>query len=64
MRQHSVSALDVALLIKEERGGGTVTMNIVPTSERADFSIAKETGAGVNSENLLEQAGVVTLAAE
>ena len=53
MRQHSVSALDVALLIKEERGGGTVTMNIVPTSERADFSIAKETGARMRSKDFL-----------
>ena len=44
----SNSACRFRLLIKEERAGRTVAMNIVPTTERADLSIAKETGAGVN----------------
>ena len=43
----------VALLIKEERGGRTVAVNIIATPERADFSIAKETGARMRSKDLL-----------
>ena len=54
----------VALLIKEECAGCTVAMYIVTTSKRADFSIAKETGARVNTENLLQQTGIMTFAAK
>ena len=64
MLEGSLSDVRVALLIKEERAGGTIAVNIVATSERADFSIAKETGARVKSQNLLQQAGIMTFAAK
>jgi hypothetical protein len=51
--EHSLLPVRVALLIKEERGGRTVAVNIIATSEGADFSIAKETGARMKSKDLL-----------
>ena len=51
--EHSLLPVRVALLIKEERGGRTVAVNIIATPERADFSIAKETSARMRSKDFL-----------
>jgi hypothetical protein len=51
-------------LIEEERACRAVAMNVVATTQRTDLPIAKKSRTRVRTKDLLEQAGIVTLAAK